>query len=114
VVIGANGRIQLLLARRANGTETTLASVQLPATISNVAGRTFTLVAEASGTAPTSLRAKLWITGQAEPGWQITAQDSTGALQRAGRVGVGHYISGSAGPLTPLSLAIDNLRWTQL
>jgi hypothetical protein len=111
VIMSSSGRIRLQLARRASGAETVLLDTQLPATITNVAGRTFSLAVQATGTSPTTLRAKLWIAGEPEPAtWQATVQDSTGALQVSGGVGINHYFSSGGGSLSPLTLSIDNLR----
>jgi hypothetical protein len=112
VVVASTGRIRLQLVRRGNGAESVLSDVQLPSTISNVAGRTFTLMAETVGSAPTVLRAKLWVTGTAEPGWQATVQDATGALQGTGGIAITHYFSGAGGSLSPLTLSVDNLTFT--
>jgi hypothetical protein len=111
VIMSTSGRIRLQWARRVNGVETVLLDTQLPATITNVAGRTFSLAVQATGSSPTTLRAKLWVTGQPEPAaWQASVQDSTAALQVAGGVGINHYFSSSGGSLSPLTLSIDNLR----
>jgi hypothetical protein len=51
----------------------------------------------ATGTSPTVLRAKVWATGTAEPStWQVSASDSTAALQVAGAVGLANYLAGSS------------------
>lgn len=45
---------------------------------------------QATGTNPTTLRAKAWLASSAEPGsWLLTQTDSTPALQAIGSVGVG-------------------------
>lgn len=65
--------------------------------------------AQATGTGPTTLRIKVWKSGTAEPnGWQLSATDSTAALQVPGRTGVGAYLSGSATNAPVFSLW-DNL-----
>ncbi|KGJ71711.1 hypothetical protein GY21_20345, partial [Cryobacterium roopkundense] len=61
------------------------------------------------GTSPTTIRAKIWPTGQPEPTtWQLTTTDTTPALQTPGAIGLRTYISASAtnGPTT---LTFDNL-----
>lgn len=48
------------------------------------------------GTSPTTIAARAWRTGTAEPTtWAVTVTDSTTALQAAGAAGVRAYISGS-------------------
>jgi PKD repeat protein len=61
------------------------------------AGSNLRLRFQATGTAPTTLRAKAWVTPGAEPSaWQVSATDSTVGLQSAGTVGLQAYLSGSA------------------
>jgi hypothetical protein len=57
---------------------------------------------EATGTNPTTIRAKVWEAGTAEPtSWSRSVTDSTPALQQAGAVGFYTYLSSSAsnGPI---------------
>ncbi|CNL21579.1 Uncharacterised protein [Mycobacterium tuberculosis] len=50
-----------------------------------------------SGTAPTSLAAKVWVEGQAEPAdWQLQGTDATAAMQVAGGVGVKTSVSSAS------------------
>ena len=63
---------------------------------------------EVSGNGTTTLRAKVWAAGTAEPAdWQVTATDTTPELQRAGGVRVEIYESASAGRAQ--TLRVDNL-----
>ncbi|QEE62511.1 PKD domain-containing protein [Salinibacterium sp. dk2585] len=49
------------------------------------------------GTAPTTIRASLWKTGQPEPSaWELTATSTTGTLQAAGPLGLESYLTASA------------------
>jgi PKD repeat protein len=53
---------------------------------------------QVAGTAPTTVRAKLWVKGQAEPTtWTATATDATAALQSTGSVGIQSYVSSTGG-----------------
>ncbi|AXE39668.1 PKD domain-containing protein [Acidipropionibacterium virtanenii] len=53
------------------------------------AGDSFTLKAQVTGSATTTIRAKIWKADGTEPAsWQVTSTDSTAALQAAGAVGV--------------------------
>lgn len=59
------------------------------------------------GTAPTTLRAKIWQAGASEPpDWTLTATDTTAELQRPGSVGLTAAKSGSS---ETLGLAVDDL-----
>jgi hypothetical protein len=53
---------------------------------------------QATGSGTTTLRAKAWAAGKAEPAaWQASVTDTTAALQAAGSVGLQGYVSSSAG-----------------
>ncbi|MCI0688817.1 MAG: DNRLRE domain-containing protein, partial [Sporichthyaceae bacterium] len=63
---------------------------------------------QVTGVSPTTLKAKVWADGTAEPAtWQQTATDSTAGLQVAGQVGFWSYLSGSA-TNAPIALTVDN------
>ena len=60
------------------------------------AGSSFSLLMETTGSSTTTIRAKLWAAGSAEPAnWQLTTTDATPALQVAGAPTVFSYRSGS-------------------
>lgn len=74
------------------------------------AGRPYTIRMVATGTQPTTLRAKAWPTGTTEPAaWQLTTTDATAGLQTAGSVGVESYLSGSASN-APVTVRFDAFR----
>ncbi|WP_225984189.1 PKD domain-containing protein [Epidermidibacterium keratini] len=80
-----NGVVRLYLLRD----ETALggASYVLPTTYQP--GQQLRLKLSVTGTSPTSLAAKVWVDGQAEPAsWQLQATDTTAALQAAGTSGI--------------------------
>ncbi len=57
--------------------------------LSYVAGGAYSLRFDVSGTNPTTLQARVWVAGTAEPGsWNLTATDSEAVLQAAGSPGV--------------------------
>ena len=57
--------------------------------LSFAAGDTFLLRVQAEGASPTTIRARAWEQGTAEPAtWQATATDTTAGLQQAGSVGI--------------------------
>jgi PKD repeat protein len=96
------GGVQLILARLAGGTDTALVS-QTIAGLTPAPGARLNVKVQAFGTSPTTLRAKVWAVGSAEPAnWTLSVTDSTSGLQVAGGIGLGAYLSGSAtnGPVT--------------
>jgi PKD repeat protein len=83
------------LARMVNNVETILATQNIAGVIA--ANDSVNLRLQAQGTGTTTLRAKVWIKGAAEPAaWTLTATDTTAALQNPGAVGLYNYLSGSA------------------
>jgi hypothetical protein len=72
------------------------------------AGQQLMLRVQVFGTSPTTVRAKLWRTGQPEPSaWQASVTDSTAALQTSGTVGLRTYLS-TAATITPVTVKFDN------
>ncbi|WP_241992067.1 LamG-like jellyroll fold domain-containing protein [Cryobacterium lyxosi] len=60
------------------------------------------------GTAPTTIRAKVWAAGTTEPTtWPLSRTDATATLQQAGSIGLAAYTSGSA--TTPMTVSFDDL-----
>lgn len=91
-----------------SGSSTVLANITVPG-LTYAPGETLVLRSVVSGTSPTTLAAKLWRKGAAEPtAWQVSATDSTAALQTAGSIGYESYVSGSA-PNAPIAIRVDNL-----
>ncbi|HEY3834026.1 MAG TPA: PKD domain-containing protein [Acidimicrobiia bacterium] len=81
--------------------------------LSYVAGQAYTMRFDAIGTNPTTLRARVWVTGTTEPTtWNLTATDSQAALQAAGSPGVRVFL-GASSTSQPLWL-FDNLTVTDL
>ncbi|MBG6214541.1 MULTISPECIES: PKD domain-containing protein [unclassified Cryobacterium] len=81
----------------------------------NIAGLTYTtgsavqLRMQVTGSAPTTIRAKVWALGTPEPAaWQITVTDSTAAMQTSGAVGLAFYL-GSTATVTPVTATFDDL-----
>ncbi|MCU1615891.1 MAG: Conserved secreted protein of unknown function, putative domain [Frankiales bacterium] len=106
VYYAPDGSVTLVLATIVSGNETDVASYTLPGTFA--AGTSLTVRMETSGSGTTALRAKAWPTGTTEPAaWQVTASDTTAALQNAGGVYVELYDSGKA--TVTQTLQIDNL-----
>ena len=103
----ANGTVQVILGNL-NGTETSLGSIVLPG-VTYTVGETLEAKLQVTGIAPTTLRVKVWKTGQREPlDWTLTATDATSALQAAGHVGFALFLSGSA-TNAPAVVSLANL-----
>ena len=108
VRFAADGRVQLMLVRRAAGVETTLQAMTLPG-VTYTPGAVVQVRMDTSGIGSTTLRAKAWLQGAEEPAdWQLTATDDTGVLQVPGAIGVAAYVSGAA-TATPVTLSLDDL-----
>jgi PKD repeat protein len=68
---------------------------------------------QTTGVSPTTLRVKVWPTGESEPAsWQLTSTDSSASLQAAGPFGFTGYLSSSStnGPVT---LSVSDFRATE-
>ncbi|MFP3464345.1 PKD domain-containing protein [Leifsonia sp. SIMBA_070] len=101
--LSAAGAVQAQLL--VNGTSVQSVTVS---GLTYAAGNQLSLRVQAVGTSPTTLRARVWSSTQAEPaGWQVSATDSTAALQAAGAVGLRAYLS-SAATNTPVTVRFDN------
>lgn len=93
--IKADGTLNASVSRLQGG-ESTLAQVNL-AGVAVAAEERVMLALETSGSAPTTVRLKVWPSSQPEPAdWTVSATDATPELQDAGGVGVHATLSGSA------------------
>ncbi len=107
VRLQANGTVQVILGTY-TGTETPLGSLVLPG-LTYTPGETLEVKFQVTGSAPTTLRVKVWKTGQAEPvDWTLSATDTTAALQAPGHVGFAMFLSGSA-TNAPATVSLDDL-----
>jgi PKD repeat protein len=96
VWVKSTGAVQLQL-NSLQSTETTLAAANITG-LTVAAGEKLAVRMQLTGSAPTTIRAKVWTAGTAEPAaWQLTATNSTAELQDAG--GVGYSVS-NAGSVT--------------
>ncbi len=111
VLVAANGSVGLSLVRTtASGTETTIQSSVTVAGLVYSVGDKLALRLQVTGTSPSTIRAKVWKLGTAEPvAWQRSITDTTPALQSAGGVGLALYLSGTSNN-APLTVSMDNLR----
>ena len=105
----STGAVTAGLNKSVGGAQSTVkAAVTTP--IAYAAGDTLMTRFEVVGSAPTTLRAKVWLKGEAEPAqWTITATDATPELATPGAVAVYPYVSGSA-TTVPVAYAIDDVR----
>jgi PKD repeat protein len=104
VKVLSTGAVQLAVTRGA----TVLSSTTL-AGLTYTTGEKLEVRLQVVGTNPTTMRAKLWRTGEPEPSaWQVSASDATAALQTAGSIGLQLYLSGSS-TVVPLSVRFDDL-----
>ncbi|WP_199424897.1 LamG-like jellyroll fold domain-containing protein [Actinotalea solisilvae] len=104
--LAPDGTVQLHVTR---GNGSPVAGVVVPNVVI-APGDRLQVRLQVTGTSPTTLRAKAWEVGTAEPaGWQTTATDATASLQAPGGVGLSSFLHGTAtnGPLT---VGFDDLR----
>jgi PKD repeat protein len=95
------------LVRTLSGTETVLASQVVPGFVMTSAD-VINLRLQAVGNGTTTVRAKIWLNGAAEPGaWALTATDTTASLQNPGAVGFYSYLAGSA-TNAPITLQVQS------
>jgi hypothetical protein len=100
------GEVEVLIVRVVDGVETVLGGRTLPD--GYVPGSTLTLRLDVSGSGTTTLRAKVWTAGRAEPdAWTVSAADTEARLQVPGALYLQEYVSGSA--TAPSTLRLDNL-----
>jgi PKD repeat protein len=109
IVLTSSGRVNIsLTALRGSSTVSVIVpTIQLPITYS--AGSQLNVRLQVTGTAPTTLRMKVWPATSPEPAaWQLTGTDNGSSLQSAGSVGVTAYLS-SGVTNAPLVLRVSGL-----
>jgi PKD repeat protein len=106
IVVATNGAVALHLLQGS----TALGTVATGITVA--AGDTIDLRLRTTGASPTTLQARAWRHGSAEPtAWSITRSDSTAALQGAGSTGLLAYL-GSSATSTPYAWSVDDFTAT--
>ena len=106
--IAPNGAVTLYTTKVVGGAESTLDS-GVVAGLNYAAGDQLRMRLQVDGTSPTTVNAKVWKVGSAEPAaWQETATDSTAGLQVAGGIGLRAYLSGST-TNAPVLASFDDL-----
>ena len=95
VWVKSTGAVGLIISGL-QSTETTVAQVNV-AGLTVAPGNRLAVRFQVTGSAPTTLRAKVWKVGTAEPAtWQASGTNSIAELQDAGGVGMFASLSGSA------------------
>ena len=108
VKIQANGTTSILVQRvSSTNVETSLAPEVVVPAAAYTAGTKLRVRLLVTGTSPTTVRAKVWKVGSAEPAWQVTATDATAGFQAAGQVGLVAYLSSAAG--AAVTVSVDSL-----
>jgi parallel beta-helix repeat protein len=104
------GMVALTLERRdGNTVESAMTPETAVVGLTVAPGERVEVRLQVAGTAPTTLRAKVWAAGQSEPStWTLTQSDSTTVLQKPGSVGVTAYLSRSA-TNAPVEVSIAGL-----
>ena len=98
IIVETSGAVSVNLLAGASG----LRTVTVPG-LSAAGGAAVRLRVQAIGSNPTTVRARAWLAGTAEPTtWQASATDSTAGLQGSGSVGLRTYLSSTTanGPIT--------------
>jgi hypothetical protein len=101
--IDPNGRLRIGISRVVGDMEQNVVpEVDIPG-LTAIAGHSYRLRLSITGTAPTTLRLRVWDTSGAEPStWQLSVTDASAALQGPGWVALRAYMSSGItnGPLT--------------
>lgn len=107
----STGVMQAVVMKTVGTTETNLANGLLTG-LTYTGGETLHVRLQVTGSGSTQLKLKVW-KGDTEPtNWQLSATDSTSALQAPGGIGLSTYVSGSSTSL-PLAYSFDNLQVRQ-
>ncbi len=104
------GAVRLGLFRTDSaGAQTAIVAEANVAGITYAAGDVLNVRAQAFGTSPTTVRAKLWRLGDPEPSaWLATGTDTTAALQSTGAIGFHSFLAGSV-TNAPIVARFDNV-----
>lgn len=101
----SDGRLGLSISRNS----VAIATEVLVPTHTYASNTQLKLRVQASGTSPTTIRARIWPVASAEPStWLVSTTDNTAAFQSVGNVGLDTLLSSSA-TNAPITLSIDDL-----
>ncbi|MBW3084143.1 hypothetical protein KEM60_00327 [Austwickia sp. TVS 96-490-7B] len=102
--IHENGSVRIAPIKRVARADTDLAALQVVPGLTHKAGTDYEIRVQVTGSAPTQVKVKMWVSGETEPSaWTVETTDTTDSLQKAGGIAVQTYLSGTA--TTPI------LRW---
>jgi PKD repeat protein len=108
IKIASTGAVSLYLTRAINNVETNIAGPLVIAGLKAAANDPLVIRLKLDGSGPTVVSGKVWRASAAEPAaWQLSASDSTAALQTAGSSGLLAYLSGSATNF-PVVMRVDD------
>jgi len=110
VRITSTGAVRMALVRAtATGTEVVMVPEAAMTGLTALAGERIQLRLAVTGASPTTISAKAWKAGTAEPAaWTLTTTDATSELQAAGAVGFYSYLAGSA-TNAPVTVSVDDV-----
>ena len=92
-----DGRVAIAMTRWTSAGETVVGGERVVQGLTATGATSLQLRAQAVGSGTTTLQARVWATGAAEPTtWQTSATDATSGYQDAGSVGVATYLSSSS------------------
>lgn len=108
--IDSAGGVSVSLERlNASGAELSVQSATTVTGLTYTAGELLNVRTQVTGTAPTTIRVKVWKAGSTEPtSWIRSTTDSAAGLQAPGSVGIRSYLS-SAATNAPVVLKLDSL-----
>lgn len=111
--IDSAGGVSVSLERlNSAGTELSVQGASVVSGLTYTSNDLLNVRTQVTGTAPTTIRVKVWKDGLPEPTtWIRSATDSTVALQAPGSVGIRSYLS-SAANNAPVTLKLDQLEAT--
>ncbi|WP_256793605.1 PKD domain-containing protein [Terrabacter sp. Ter38] len=108
IQVTSSGAVVVALTKVVGNTETTL-TTKVVAGLTIAPQGAYTVRTQTFGTSPTTIRAKIWPTGQTQPAdWAASITDATATLQVPGAIGLRTYISGTATNL-PANISFDNI-----
>ncbi len=107
-----SGAVQITQIKAVNGSWSSVQSQTVPG-LTHVAGEYLNVRYQVVGTSPTTLRAKVWADGAAEPAdWHIATADSEAALETVG--GIGFKMFNRNGSNETVTFSFDDLLVTNV
>ncbi|MBO2446992.1 hypothetical protein J4573_07815 [Actinomadura barringtoniae] len=105
----AGNQVYLQLSRSDNkNVESVVVKEQAVKGLTYKPGQGLRLKLQVTGSSPTTLRAKVWADGKAEPAaWQLSGTDTTPGLQAAGGLGVRAYLGRTSA--APATISVDGV-----